>query len=109
MIEGQHHHSQGVAWALVAVEEVEHTRAGSQRADWPVPYLSLDCASNESRHDGSVGAANTRLAQAFEGLKGARSFIPPSGAYSLSTCVVFCLSGGISDLRMGQDYWNVSD
>lgn len=70
MIEGQHHHSQGVAWALVAVEEVEHTRARSQRPDWLFPYLPPDCASNESEHDGSVGAANTRLAQAFEGLNG---------------------------------------
>jgi hypothetical protein len=42
----------------------------SQCCDWSVPYLSLDCASNESEHDGSVGAANTRLAQASEGLNG---------------------------------------
>ena len=32
--------------------------------------MLLDCASNESANDGSVGAANTRLAQAFEGLSG---------------------------------------
>lgn len=69
-IGAQHYHGQGVAWALVTVEEVEHTRAGSQRCDWPISHLSLDCASSKSANDGSVGAANTRLAQAFEGLNG---------------------------------------
>ena len=70
MIEGQHHHSQGVAWALVAVEEVEHTRGGSLSFDWLVARMSLDCASNENAHDGSVVAANTRLAHAFTGPNG---------------------------------------
>lgn len=65
MIEGQHHHSQGVAWALVAVEEVKHTRGGSLSCDWLVAHMSPDCASNESAHDGSVVAANTRLPHTF--------------------------------------------
>lgn len=34
--------------------------------------------------------------------------MPPSDAYSLSTCVILCSSGGIAHFERGWGYWNAS-